>query len=110
MATMQSINILEIALTCRRLFLPALNGIRVLDFTQFIFGPAATQVLADHGAEVIKVERPGDGDLARAFGPWLGEQSLLFAGLNRSKESIVIDLEKPEVLAIIHRLLKTTGV
>lgn len=69
---MQPINILEIALTCRRLFLPALNGILILDFTQVIFGPAAIRVLADHGAEVIKVERPDGGDLARAFGPWLG--------------------------------------
>ena len=74
----------------------ALDGIRVLDFTQVIFGPAATQVLADHGAEVIKVERPGGGDLARAFGPWIGEQSLPFASLNRSKQSLVIDLKKPE--------------
>ena len=69
---MQSINILEIALTCRRLFLPVLNGIRILDFTQVIFGPAATRVLADHGAEVIKVERPDGGDLARAFGAVAG--------------------------------------
>lgn len=88
----------------------ALDGIRVLDFTQVIFGPAATQVLADHGAEVIKVERPGGGDLARAFGPWIGEQSLPFASLNRSKQSLVIDLKKPEGLAIIHRLLETTDV
>ena len=88
----------------------ALVGIRVLDFTQVIFGPAATQVLADHGAEVIKVERPGGGDLARAFGPWIGEQSLPFASLNRSKQSLVIDLKKPEGLAIIHRLLETTDV
>ena len=74
--------------------MPALDGIRVLDFTQVIFGPAATQVLAEHGAEVIKIERPG-GDLARAFGPWIKEQSLPFASLNRSKKSLVIDLKKP---------------
>ena len=68
--------------------MPALDGIRVLDFTQVIFGPAATQVLAEHGAEVIKIERPG-GDLARAFGPWVKEQSLPFASFNRSKKSVV---------------------
>ena len=90
--------------------MPALDGVRVLDFTQVIFGPAATQVLADHGAEVIKVERPGGGDLARAFGPWIQEQSLPFASLNRSKRSVVLDLKKPEGLAVIHRLLENTDV
>ena len=74
----------------------ALDGIRVLDFTQVIFGPAATQVLADHGADVIKIERPGQGDLARGFGPWKGEQSLPFASLNRNKRSLVIDLKATE--------------
>ena len=90
--------------------MPALEGVRVLDFTQVIFGPAATQVLADHGAEVIKVERPGGGDLARAFGPWISEQSLPFASLNRSKQSVVLDLKKPEGLAVIHRLLQNTDI
>ena len=89
--------------------MPALDGIRVLDFTQVIFGPAATQVLADHGAEVIKIERPG-GDLARAFGPWVKEQSLPFASLNRSKKSVVLNLKKPEGLSIVHRLLANTDV
>ena len=80
----------------------ALEGIRVVDFTQVIFGPAATQVLADHGAEVIKVERPGQGDLARAFGPWHNGQSMPFASLNLSKESLVVDLKKSAGIAIVH--------
>ncbi|NKB72873.1 MAG: CoA transferase [Candidatus Latescibacteria bacterium] len=88
----------------------ALDGIRVLDFTQVIFGPAATQVLADHGADVIKVERPGQGDLARAFGPWKGDQSLPFASLNRNKRSLVVDLKEAEGLQLIHRLLEGTDV
>ncbi len=88
----------------------ALDGIRVLDFTQVIFGPAATQVLADHGADVIKIERPGQGDLARAFGPWQGEQSLPFASLNRNKRSLVLNLKDPAGLEIVHRLLEKTDV
>ena len=71
----------------------ALKGFRVIDFTQVIFGPAATQVLAEHGAEVIKIERPIGGDLARDFGPWHNGQSLPFAGLNLSKRSLSINLK-----------------
>ena len=48
----------------------SLSHIKVLDFTQVILGPPATAVLADHGADAIKVERPGSGELARAFGPF----------------------------------------
>ncbi len=88
----------------------ALDGLRVVDFTQVIFGPAATQVLADHGAEVIKIERPGQGDLARAFGPWHNGQSLPFASLNLSKQSLVIDLKRDEGLGVVHRLLEGADV
>jgi crotonobetainyl-CoA:carnitine CoA-transferase CaiB-like acyl-CoA transferase len=88
----------------------ALDGIRILDFTQVIFGPAATQVLADHGADVIKIERPGQGDLARGFGPWQDEQSLPFASLNRNKRSLTLNLKDPEGLAVVHRLLQKTDV
>ena len=92
----------------------ALDGIRVLDFTQVILGPAATQVLADHGAEVIKVERPGSGDLARSFAPFwrfdrglsgTGQESVRFLAMNRNKRSLAVDLKAPEGRALIYRLL-----
>ncbi len=88
----------------------ALKGFRVIDFTQVIFGPAATQVLAEHGAEVIKIERPIDGDLARDFGPWHNGQSLPFAGLNLSKRSLSINLKTEQGLEIVHRLLNDADV
>ena len=88
----------------------ALEGIRVVDFTQVIFGPAATQVLADHGADVIKIERPGLGDLARGFGPWKNKQSLSFASLNRNKRSLALNLKDPGGIEIVHRMLEKTDV
>ncbi len=79
----------------------ALDSILVVNFTQFIFGPAATQVSAYHGAEVIRIERPGQGDLARAFGMWHNGQSMPFTSLNLSKESLVVDLKKRAGLAVV---------
>ena len=79
----------------------ALDGILVVNFTQFIFGPAATQVPAYHGAEVIKIERLWQGDLARASGMWHNGQSMPFASLNLSKESLVVDLKKRAGLAVV---------
>ncbi len=70
-----------------------LKGIRVIDLTTSIAGPYATMLLADMGAEVIKIERPGGGDDTRAWGPpFLDGESLWFASVNRGKKSVVLDL------------------
>jgi CoA:oxalate CoA-transferase len=71
-----------------------LTGIKVLDLTQLLLGPFATMLLADLGAEVVKVERPGTGDLSRNSGPIVRGESLYFLSLNRGKKSIVLDLQK----------------
>ena len=75
----------------------ALSHIKVLDFTQHVAGPYCTKLIADHGADVIKVERPGTGDVARRLGPYPGdiphpEKSGLFLHLNTNKRSITLDL------------------
>lgn len=75
----------------------ALSDIKVLDFTQHVAGPYCTKLMADQGADVIKVERPGSGDLARRVGPYPGdvphpEKSGLFLHLNTNKRSITLDL------------------
>ncbi|MBI4083764.1 MAG: CoA transferase [Candidatus Lambdaproteobacteria bacterium] len=70
-----------------------LSGIRVLDFTTLLPGPLATLMLAEAGAEVIKIERPGVGDEMRAYQPRLGRDSVNFALLNRGKRSVALDLK-----------------
>ncbi|HKT73719.1 MAG TPA: CoA transferase [Steroidobacteraceae bacterium] len=79
----------------------ALTGLRVLDLTQALAGPYCTQMLADHGAEVVKVEPPVSGDLARTTGPYHAQDleqrnSGYFHSINRNKKSIVVDLKRPE--------------
>lgn len=88
----------------------ALTGIRVLDFTQVIFGPSCTAQLADHGAEVIKVERPGAGDLSRQFGPYVDGESMPYASINRNKKSIAINLKAPAGLEAIFKLIDSVDV
>jgi formyl-CoA transferase len=83
----------------------ALDGIRVLDFSLAILGPSCTATLADHGADVIKVERPGQGEVTRTFGPFVDGQSMPFVGLNRNKRSLAVDLKSPQGREIILRLL-----
>ena len=88
----------------------ALDGIRVLDFTQMMMGPWATQFLADMGAEVIKVERPGAGEWERglrAGGRLLGGQSPFFLAMNRNKKSLALDLKDPRARDIVRKLAAT---
>jgi len=73
----------------------ALTGVCVLDFTHVYQGPVGTQILADYGADVIKIERPKSGDWSRRWGPFVNGVSLPFAGLNRNKRSIAIDVKSP---------------
>jgi len=87
-----------------------LSGITVVDLTRVLAGPFCTLILADLGARVIKVETPDGGDLSRALGPWINGASGYFLSVNRGKESIALDLKKPEDLAILHRLLARADV
>ncbi len=89
-----------------------LEGIRVLDFTQVMMGPSCTQMLGDYGADVIKIERAGWGDLSR----WsLGEDpdggnNPVFASLNRNKRSVALDLKTEEDRTALLRLVETSDV
>lgn len=88
----------------------SLKNIRVLDFTRVLAGPYCTMLLADMGAEVIKVEKPGTGDDTRGFGPFQNGESGYFMYLNRGKKSIALDLKKPKSIEIIKQLVKETDV
>jgi formyl-CoA transferase len=89
-----------------------LAGIRVIDFTQVMMGPVATQVLADYGADVIKIERPGTGDLSRTSFPNdpAGLTGPVYCSLNRNKRSVVFDTRKPQDREAVLRLLETADV
>jgi crotonobetainyl-CoA:carnitine CoA-transferase CaiB-like acyl-CoA transferase len=83
-----------------------LEGIRVLDLTGSIAGPYATMLLADMGAEVIKVEKPGNGDDTRSWGPpFLDGHSLWFLSVNRNKRSICLDYTRKEGLEVLLKLV-----
>ena len=88
----------------------ALSGIRVLDFTHVYQGPVGTQILADYGADVIKVERPGAGDWSRRWGPFVEGVSLPFAGLNRNKRSVAIDVKNPQGRQAVYDLVAKADV
>ena len=88
-----------------------LNGIRVLDATHIVAGPFCSMILADMGADVIKIERPRTGDLARARGPFIksedGRQtSSRFLGVNRNKRSVSIDLRNPSCKLAFEELIR----
>jgi len=81
-----------------------LHGIRILDLSRLLPGPFATLVLADLGADVVKIEEPGIGDALRFLPPLAGEQSGAFHALNRNKRSLALDVRRPEGLAAFLRL------
>src|SRR5918992_4881564 len=93
-----------------RVLVIPLEGIRVLDFTTLLPGPLATLILAEAGAEVIKIERPGRGDEMRSYEPKFGADSVNFALLNRGKRSIAIDLKAAGALEQLRPLLETADV
>lgn len=82
-----------------------LEGLKVLDLTRVLAGPYCTMILADLGADVIKVEMPVTGDDSRHFGPYQKGESAYFMSLNRNKRSIVLDLKSPEGKATLKALL-----
>ena len=88
-----------------------LRGVRVIDFTQALSGPYGTLLLADLGADVIKVESPRRGDDARHWGPpFVGDDAAYFMSINRNKRSVALDLKTPEGVAAARRLVKTAAV
>jgi crotonobetainyl-CoA:carnitine CoA-transferase CaiB-like acyl-CoA transferase len=87
-----------------------LGGVTVLDFTQIELGPCATQVLGDFGAEVIKIERPGAGDLSRVLMRHPSGESAIFWSLNRNKKSVAIDVRAPLGREAVYRLARKADV
>mgnify|MGYP000851942359 CR=1 FL=1 len=88
----------------------ALKGLRVVDMTRVLAGPFCSMLLADMGAEVIKVEEPDKGDDARGYPPFLRGASAYFTNLNRNKRSIVLNLKREEAKEILLNLLKKSDV
>lgn len=90
----------------------SLDGLRVLDLSRVLAGPVCTQILGDLGAEILKIEKPGEGDDTRRWGPPFlkdqrgndTEQSAYYLSCNRNKKSITIDITKPEGQKLIHAL------
>lgn len=88
-----------------------LDGFRVLDLTRVVSGPYCTMQLGDLGAEVIKIERPGEGDDTRAFAPpYQGDQAAYFLSINRNKKSLTLDLKSGAGKEILWRLIELSDV
>jgi crotonobetainyl-CoA:carnitine CoA-transferase CaiB-like acyl-CoA transferase len=87
-----------------------LAGVRVIDFTRVLAGPAASMALADLGAEVIKIEPPGGGDDTRSFPPFKDAESHYFLAYNRGKKSIVLDLKSEEGVNIARQLAASADI
>ena len=89
---------------------PLLSGVTIVDLSRVLAGPFTTMTLANLGARVIKVEMPGTGDDSRAFGPFVGKQSLYFSAINCNKESIALNLKDQNDRKIFEQLLAKADV
>jgi len=87
-----------------------LDGIRVVDLSRVLAGPYCSLLLADMGAEVIKVEEPGKGDDTRAWPPFAGGEATYFMSVNRGKKSLTLNMKHPEAKAVLRRLLEGADV
>ena len=88
----------------------SLEGIKVLDLTRVLAGPYATMVLADLGANVMKVEMPVKGDDSRHFGPYVGDESAYFMSLNRNKRSMTLNLKTVKGKELLKEMIKNVDV
>ena len=89
----------------------ALDDVKMIDLSHALAGPFASTMLADFGAHVVKVEPPGTGDIARAWGPpFYGSEPAYFVSLNRNKQSVEIDLKHPEGKELFFRLVERSDV
>ncbi len=88
-----------------------LDGVTIVDLSRVLSGPFCTMLLADMGARVIKIERPGSGDDTRAWGPpFAGGESAYFLSINRNKESVALDFKAPAGRALLDRLIEGADV
>lgn len=88
----------------------ALSGVKVLDLSRVLAGPFCTMMLADMGAEVIKLEMPGTGDDSRAFPPFINGESVYFKNLNRNKKGVTLNLKAPEGKRLFLELVKQADI
>ena len=86
-----------------------LDGVKVLDLCSYLAGPYGCTLLADFGADVIKIESP-QGDMLRQFPSSLDGESRFFLGTNRGKRALTLDLKQPEGLAVLHRMVASADV
>lgn len=87
-----------------------LAGLKVLDLSRVLAGPYCTMMLADYGADIVKIEPPGVGDDSRAFGPFVGKESAYFMSLNRNKRSMTLNFKHQEEVDIFKEMVKQVDV